>query len=382
MNAHRLESTGIPLYPTHILFTNYQDTFGMELIGVSRNPVVLKQKIAKYDDVQDYFNPLGVPGDRPLLIIGEHDNFDPLATTRLSNLLLSQEGELSAATERFPVLSSYKDRLKQSGGEGAIFKIGPNFSCLSVSNCALVNYHDSIYRSRNILFLGLVSKRLSKRELEKFLLREMYPYGEASISGPLLGVATAQEKAIPVIEASALQNLYLSSGVLETTIDSFFEEHPQILQTAFDSKKIIYNSDLTWIQHDGSIDSRSIRPDAFAMRDDGLFDIVDFKLAKLNVKNLTKGKNSRRRFVDYINEGLVQLENYEFYFDFESNRKLAKQKYGIEVKNPRKTLIVGSMENVVPEQVTAARRPYKKELQIIDYDMLVTVYLAKVGSAD
>jgi len=57
------------------------------------------------------------------------------------------------------------------------------------------------------------------------------------------------------------------------------------------------------------------------------------------------------------------------------NRDFGWQKYGVRVKNPRKTLVVGNLENVDLAEVRRALGPFKNGFEILDYDTLVSLYL-------
>jgi hypothetical protein len=111
-----------------------------------------------------------------------------------------------------------------------------------------------------------------------------------------------------------------------------------------------------------------------AERADGFFDIYDLKTAQLDRTTLTRGEHRRRRFIDYVEEGMAQLANYREYFAFSRNAALAEQKYGIRVHNPRLTLIAGHTENVDMREVLEACRRYP-DFALIDYDTLTQWFI-------
>ena len=80
-----------------------------------------------------------------------------------------------------------------------------------------------------------------------------------------------------------------------------------------------------------------------------------------------EGGRKRRRFIDYVEEGVAQLANYEEYFTYPKNAEDAKEKYSVEVNKPKLVLVVGSWENSSQEEVTQALRRYPS-VEIIDYD--------------
>src|SRR5207248_10770483 len=91
-------------------------------------------------------------------------------------------------------------------------------------------------------------------------------------------------------------------------------------------------------------------------------------------KSITKGTHKRRRFIDYVNEGIAQLNNYRDYFSYEMNRNHAFSKYKIKVQEPKLYLIVGSYDNVNDAEVREACRSHRDDLAIIDYDTLNSLF--------
>lgn len=168
----------------------------------------------------------------------------------------------------------------------------------------------------------------------------------------------------------------MSNGVHETSIGAFLSAHPEIITKGLSCLNFYYEPTFPWLEHDGSVEDKFINPDLLVQRLDGHFDIVDLKLAGLEKKKLTKGQRKRRRFIDYVSEGLAQLANYEFYCSFDKNKEFIYNKYGIPVDRPKLHLVVGSQENVDPAEVREALRTYDSDrFSVIDYDSLVRAYL-------
>ncbi len=171
-------------------------------------------------------------------------------------------------------------------------------------------------------------------------------------------------------------NMFLIPKVRETTIGEFLKANSQIINKAFDCQRFVYEPDLEWIEGNEKYpDEKTINPDLMIEREDGFFDIVDLKTIKDESKRITTGQHKRRRFIDYVSEGIAQLSNYKEYFTYEKNRSHAFAKYGIKVDNPKLILVVGSYDNVNAEEVREACRAYKEDLEIRDYDTLNTSYL-------
>jgi hypothetical protein len=177
-----------------------------------------------------------------------------------------------------------------------------------------------------------------------------------------------------VLVAASLQNLYLSVGMGETTIGYILWDHAEILRGALKSNHIEFAPYLRWIEHDGTVEEEAIIPDFMAQREDGFFDIYDLKTAALDRRRITKGQRRRRRFIDYVEEGMAQLANYREYFSYAANAQFAADRYGIQVKSPKLTLIAGSMDNTDAGEVVEACRRYR-DIALIDYDTLVQLFI-------
>jgi hypothetical protein len=136
---------------------------------------------------------------------------------------------------------------------------------------------------------------------------------------------------------------------------------------------------LLWIEKLHQNKDEAINPDLLIEREDGYFDIYDLKTAALDKTSITKGNRARRRFIDYVNEGIAQLANYEEYFTFPKNQELAWQKYQVKVRNPQLVLVVGNFENVNKEEIEEASRAIRN-ITIIDYDTLMQLFLNPKGN--
>jgi hypothetical protein len=176
--------------------------------------------------------------------------------------------------------------------------------------------------------------------------------------------------------AGHLQSLYLTQSLHETTLGEFFKLHPDIVCRAFNTDKFHYEPYLQWVEHDGTCTDEAINPDLLVRRGDGFYDIYDLKTSLVNKGNVTKGGRKRRRFIDYVEEGVAQLANYREYFKYSGNALLAKEKYEVEVRSPNLILVVGSWENSNVQEVQQACRRYP-DVKIIDYDTLCHLFLGK-----
>jgi hypothetical protein len=168
--------------------------------------------------------------------------------------------------------------------------------------------------------------------------------------------------------------MYLFPGLRETTIGEFIKLHPEVVKEAFKTTHFEYEPYLKWIEHDGTCQDDAINPDLLTKRDDGFFDIYDLKTAALERTNVTKGGRRRRRFIDYVEEGVAQLANYREYFEYPGNAEYAKSKYAIQIKDPKLVLVVGSWENSDINEVNQACRKYKG-IEVIDYDTFCHLFI-------
>lgn len=165
--------------------------------------------------------------------------------------------------------------------------------------------------------------------------------------------------------------MILTEGLHETFIGDFVNRHPEIIYNFFGGSHHVYEPTLKWIQHDGTVERRSINPDLFIRRSDGFYDIVDFKLGRPDKARLTKGRRERRSFSSYIDSGIHQLVHYDEYFSYEDNASYALQEHGIVVHEPNLYLIVGNRENLPYYEKAQALEAYRDRINIIDYESLL-----------
>lgn len=364
-NSINISSPGTPLFPSHISFMDFGNYYGVELLGAELKPKPLKKKITKYKDVTDYFNLFKDPVNKPVL------KFE--GGNGLTHLCFIQGGDLEVAQKRFPFIDLYTSRIGAKGAQGAMFEFSQNLEDIFFERCAIINQSEGLFRCKNILFLAIFIKSVTSVELITFYSK-LLESSDGNGSTVIHGIFTAGKDKERILMASQLQNLYLSSGVHETTIGDFLAGSPEILKSVFKTDRFVHEPSLKWIEHDGSVQESSINPDLFIKRADGKYDIIDLKLALLNKKRVTIGSRARRKFISSVIDGIAQLANYKFYFSFEKNREYALEKYDIDIDEPTLTLVVGSMENVYVDEVIEALRAHA-EMNIIDYDTIVSTYL-------
>lgn len=349
------------LFPNMLIVTNCAGFYVAELVGAVESYKGLTVKRHREKSIYRYFSQFDDAQPDPVFSFAG-------ANHRISTACIAQAEELDSLSERFPHLELYKTKLLRKGGRGSPLAFAEGFKSLALENCLLVNSKESLKRCKGVLYLGVVKSSVSAAEL-----RELYD-GSTS-SGMTVAVHTVRENEERVVVGGQLQSMVLFPSLHETTIGKFLELHPDVVRVAFNSKSVLYETSLTWEECDGTCDDVAIRPDLLVQRDDGYYDIYDLKTALMDRPKITKAERRRRRFIDYVGEGISQLANYREYFTYPKNAALAMEKYGVQVKDPKLVLVVGSWENVDPVEVAQACRQYGGKVQVVDYDTVCQMFI-------
>ncbi|MEZ9711635.1 Shedu anti-phage system protein SduA domain-containing protein [Vibrio cyclitrophicus] len=353
--AGNLKSNGRSvLYPNILLVTNCSGLYVAELVGATSTFQGLTVKRHKEKSIYRYMSQFDdSEPDGGLYLDGTNHG--------ICGMCLTQEADFDAVKKRFPSVELYKSGLARQGGKGSLLSFGDNFESCYIENCVIVNRLDNWYRCKNILGAYVFNRSITKHNLSKFINR-------SSGRNSAWGIHTIQgESEERLIVAGQLQSMYLLPGLHETTIGEFLRLHPEIIKLAFKTEHFEYEPYLEWQEHDGTCEDVAINPDLLVQNQGGHYDIYDLKTAALSKKNVTKGGRKRRRFIDYVEEGVAQLANYREYFTYSKNAEYAKEKYGIEVNDPKLVLVVGNWDNSSHEEVVQACRRYP-DIDIIDYD--------------
>lgn len=362
----QIRSNGTLFYPNFLLSIDAGDFYMAELAGARRQFEGLTIRKHREASVYRFLSQFDDSKPDPVFTLDASHN-------RLQRLCLGHDFEIDALTTRFPFLNTYLSALNSStirriGGHGSVLGFGDSFRSCSIENSALINKSDKLFRCKNILELIIVRRSTKSPELKE-LFQNIVQGNEVKGAHTL-----ADEQAEMATIAGHLQSLYLTPGLRETTIGEYFKNYPEIVKRAFDASSFVYEPYLDWIEHDGTIKEKAINPDMIVRRTDGTFDIYDLKTAVLQRTSITKGKRSRRRFIDYVNEGISQLANYRHYFSFPKNREFTAAKYGIDVDNPGLVLVVGNWDNSKVQEIREASLPLD-HISIIDFDTLVQSFL-------
>lgn len=350
-------------YPTSLICTKTPTQFIVELLGASLqlNPLKAKKQRAVSADL--YINQFDLSGiEHSIMILG-----DTTIGANLVNLTFAAPADLEEISRRFPFVSYDGATVLRTAikSEVRAIKVERNHLSSSLLNCTVVNSQGPLIRVKRIL-VTIIMRSVLPRSHYKKLLTSIVNHRLPAIQ--LFESDLGRSRAV----AGYLANLYLSADVRETTIGDYLHAHPDLLKNVLRTRRFEYEPYLKWIERPFGGKDEAINPDLFVERDDGFWDIYDLKTAALTKPSLTKGPQRRRRFIDYVNEGIAQLCHYESYFDSPANQAYARERYGIKVKDPNLVLVVGHYENVDPQEVTEACRAIKN-ISIIDYSTLMTL---------
>lgn len=355
------------LFPKFIIFTEFNSHYAVELLGGTQPPVRLVPLVRKSNFVEAMFDPFVSSTGATSYAFSMRD------AQNLGFIGIAFHRGISQidASERLPFYSKFYTRFGGADNDG-IIDIGRNGHKITFEDCICVSAEKGAIRCRYFQFAAVCGKSgLSISSLQEFYNSILRIEEGKEIVG--VRYAASDEK---IWKSAQLQTLFMSNGVHETSIGAFLSAHSEIITKGLSCLNFYYEPTFPWLEHDGSVEDKFINPDLLVQRLDGHFDIVDLKLAGLEKKKLTKGQRKRRRFIDYVSEGLAQLANYEFYCSFDKNKEFIYNKYGISVDRPKLHLVVGSQENVDPAEVREALRAYDSDrFSVIDYDSLVRAYL-------
>lgn len=359
----RLPNTLIFLYPTILVCTETDEYFIAELIGSQPEFNQLKLVRNKVQSISQYFYQFNIDATDPALVIDDKQYLD------FRDLIFSHPVDNDVLQKRFPFLvTSDKARIVYGSGIGGVVDIRNRSNFISFQNCTIINRYSSAVRVKHLQQAVVIHRTTIPDQYSNYLRgfeSSRNPYGIQFIN-------SRDEESYRV--GSQFANIFLFPGLRETTIGEFLKSHPEFIKTAFCTPRFEYEPYFKWQEGNPDVEEQAINPDLLIQRPDGYFDIYDLKLALLNKAKLTKGKRRRRRFVDYLAEGVAQLAHYADYFKFPKNQDYALEKYQISVRDPHLVLVVGNFENVNRAEIDEACRMLKN-FEIIDYDTILYQYL-------
>lgn len=167
--------------------------------------------------------------------------------------------------------------------------------------------------------------------------------------------------------------LFNGNNVSETDITRFLAQPANqfILVYRFNSSEIHAEKECLWQSDDTR---KGIKPDFFVVLPNGFTDIVEFKLPTLKGNSIV-GKENRETFSAELNSYIAQTRVYKEYFEDPRNREYVKICYGLNVKYPRCTIVIGRRTTFDNEEWKAIQNDYR-DLDIVTYDDLVDLILS------
>lgn len=364
--------SGQILYPNILLFTKTEKHYIFELIGSNVEYNELKIKHHSMKSTQEYLyqfeeEKIKMKG-KPLVFLNAENN-------GFKHIKFSRKGDQEALEKRFKFTNRLGTNLVMDvEGEGPLVEFGTEFKSCYIEDCLFVNKLDEVYRVKDILCMGIISKSHLKKSYIKELLEKLNL--NPKTTGDLFGVHYCDKKdTYKMVLAGQFSNMFLVPGIRETTIGEFINSNPSFIKESLPCVDFLYEENFPWLEGNDDSDEKFINPDLLIKRSNGFYDICDLKTPKLSIHNLTKGGHKRRRFFDYVEEGIAQLANYEDYFSYKKNKEYALKEVGVIVNDPILYLIVGNYENLKQEDVREASRRLKDKYRVIDFDTLHALYL-------
>ncbi|HBQ4000045.1 TPA: hypothetical protein ACPUI0_000785 [Klebsiella pneumoniae] len=354
-------------YPTTMLCVESDgEVFSVELLGLTkvREPL----KIKKRDNISI----------KELTLIDRKSNaklpaFNVGSRTIFSNVMFcDKESSDLHDSQGNPFSKTFTTGFIIGGQMTHILALDSDSSSCLLSECMLNYVNKNVYRSRYIHLLMAFNAKLNEHDIASDINYFL------NNSGPILGVHHFHsDEYLHWVKASYLMNLVLNDKIHETTIGDYLNDHSDIILNALGYRGIVYEPILEWIEKTQDNPDSCINPDALLQRVDGFYDICDFKKGLTKTKSLTKDDRRRRRFIDHVNEGLAQLDNYEEYFTFELNKKHALERYNVKVSSPSKILIIGNIANARQDEIEQSLRGRNNTL-VVDYDSLISSYIGSI----
>jgi len=365
---------GVLLFPNMVLYTETDDHYLAEFFGASPKYKRMIPRRHKELSTLRYLYQFADMEGNPLFAMNARNWL-------LKSLLLSRDIDINRVKERFGFnpYEDYPTRLRMTKEGGCLLSFGPEFQSCYLDNCLLVNTYEQIYRIKPILNLTVVSKAFATSDfIEDMKSKHVWPVQNTQ---ELVGASYCPNRSASArILAGQFADLFLVPSLEERNIGKFLHKNPDFVRQALDCVDFLYEQRLEWQEGNLDSDQKYIQPDLLLKRADGYWDICDLKRPMLDKTKVTKGQQSRRRFIDYIQEGVAQLANYEHYFGFQANSAYARKRYGVLVAIPRLILVVGNYENVDISEVREAARMLKPNYAIIDYDTLNASFLFHASS--
>lgn len=180
------------------------------------------------------------------------------------------------------------------------------------------------------------------------------------------GVIARKTGAILESEIQGLEDLVNGPSVKEAKIQSFLEQHPNILRALGYNYTHIYSQVI--LQRD---DGTSLRPD-FILEPVGSewCDILDIKLPD---KPIVVGRRDRKTFSAAVQELAAQLREYAAYFEDARLSKRIEELYGIKCYRPRLIGIIGRSPRLANDRQLRRLETQYSDIQVLTFDQLLKI---------
>jgi hypothetical protein len=339
--SHGRELVGPLLYPRQLVLTETPDWNILELVGVSREFRSLDVRRQKAASIDEYF---GAAADQAgTVVVLRNDD-------RYQDATIATELGRKALESRFPGVQRMLGRELVGTGESKLLSFSPgNYSTLE--RVLLASSTESTVRVR-WTFLAIAIHRSEPADKYREYLQQLV--NEAPHLDPVGTLAVPRGQVEELLKADPFGATY-QHGFHKTTVGEFLQQHEDILLSAFDATQLIREPVLE------AEDGTAVTPDFILEREDGTHVVGDLALPLLE---MAKDGKKRRRSTT-APDGVQRLTQYEDYFKSSENQAFTKTKYGVEVTNPRKLLVLGSQESTTAPGV-----------ELIDYDTILRLYLA------
>lgn len=337
--SHRNELPGPLLFPRMMVLTETPDWNILELVGVSREYRSLEVRRQKAQSVEEYF---GIGEGSPVVKLSGENLF--------KDATIATEAGRRELDGRFPAAAKMLGQEFVGAGDQLLQFAPGNYTAFD--RALLVYTADESIRVHWTFFAIAIHRSEPAEKYLSFLQN----YSSARPHLDPIGTLSVPVDAAD-LRSDAFASTYLAHGLQDATVDQFLDANESILLSAFDATRLIRQPFL----------GDDLQPDFILERADGSHIIVDLKLP---VADTTNGKKRRRAFKAPVPEGAAQLTRYAEYFDNAENRAFAQTKYGVEVTNPRKLLILPTQETVAADELAEAG------VEIVDYDTILRLHLA------
>lgn len=340
--SHSRELPGPLLYPRTMVLTETPDWNILELVGVSREYRSLEVRRQKAAGIDEYF---GTTGSAAPVANLPGENFFRDAT-------IATERARKALKKSFPGTEGLiGNEMVGTGdaGDGKLLGFAPG-NYTAFERVLLASSAGSSVRI-HWTFLTIAIHRSEPADKYRDFLQNLV--NSAAHLDPVGTFAVPRGELDQVLKAAPFESTY-QHALAKATVGEFLQQHEDILLSAFDATQLISRPVL-----EGSEQN----PDFILERADGSHIVGDVTLPLLEI---AKGGKKVHRSVT-VREGAARLAEYGKYFENVENQALVKSKYGVEITDPRKLLVIGSQDTL---------DTVKDAVEIVDYETIIRLHLA------